>query len=96
MSSRSMGVTKVRLRRLNDLVRNRVTLVPISPIFGFRPDRLVGREHFLEGSCSAHQLVGQRLEIAQNFSSRGIRRNANGNPPLTKRPHIPVVRRDEL
>ena len=65
MSSRSSGVTKVRLRRWMISCVRKSHLCSTSLIssalsqIGF-----VGREHLLEQSGAALQLVGERLEVA--------------------------------
>ena len=64
MSSRSSGVTNVRLQALDDLVGQEVALVlDFLDLVGLVPDRPVGREHLLEQRGAVPDLLRQRDEI---------------------------------
>jgi hypothetical protein len=77
MSSRSSGVTNVRLSLWMNLVRQEVALVlDLLDLVGLVPDRVLGVEHLLEHPRAVLQLGSQRLEIgvellfARNQSKR--------------------------
>ena len=63
MSSRSSGVTKVRLQPLDDLVRQEVALVlDLLDLVRLVPDGLVGREHLVEQVRADADLLGQAVK----------------------------------
>jgi hypothetical protein len=57
-----------RARELEDAVGQEVALVlDLLDLFGLVPDRPVGRQHLLEQAGAVLQLVGERLEVAEEL-----------------------------